>query len=157
MDKIQFERIIVRNYEAWVCAKILINDIPLLDIVCNYEKAHIAHDDGYEPSYEHCCAGELYKQIDKALTSKKKTKIYLLVCSCMVAECTSFDVYLHETQKYVIMSGFHNYRLAHKKEHNDIDYSKFGKYTFDKLQFMSELDKFKLFSHENSLNWDSQE
>ena len=157
MDKIQFERIIVRNHAAWVCSKILINDIPLLDIVHNYEKEHISYDKGYEPLYEYCCAGELYEQIDKALAAKKKTKIYLLVCTCMEAGCDSFNAYIHETNKYIILSGFQNYRLADKKEHNDIDYSKFGKYTFDKSQFMSELEKFKLFSHEYRIDWNSQE
>jgi len=103
------------------------------------------------------CAGELYEQIDNALASKKKTKIYMLVCSCMEAGCDSFEAYLHETKKYIIMSEFYNYRYAKKKKYNDIDYSKFGKYTFDKAQFMLELEKFKLFSHEYRIDWDSQE
>lgn len=157
MDKIQFERIIVRNHAAWVCAKILINGIPLLDTVCNYEKAHISYDQDYESSYEYCCAGELYEQIDNALESKKKTKIYLLVCDCMEAGCNSFHAYLHETKKYIVLSGFYNYRFAKKKKHNDIDYSKFGKYRFDKAQFRSEFEKFKLFSHEYRIDWNSQE
>jgi len=157
MDKIQFERIIVRNYAAWVCAKIIINDIPLLDIVCSYDKSHISFDKDYEPLYEYCCAGELYEQIKKALAAKKKARIYLLVCSCMVAECDSFDAYIHEKKRHIVLSGFQNYRLAQKKERNDIDYSNFGKYTFEKAQFMSELEKFKQFSHEYRIDWDSQE
>ena len=159
MDKIQFERIIVRNYAAWICAKILINDIPLLETVCDYEKSHISYDKGYEPSYQHCCAGELYAQIDKALTAKKKTKIYLLVCVCMEAGCDSVEAYLHETKNHIILSGLHNYRYAKKKQHNDIDYSQFGKYKFDKLQFMTEVEKLKAFSPPDKcyIDWDSPE
>ena len=115
MDKIRFERIIVRNYAAHVCAKIYINDIPFLDTVCEYEKKHISYDKGYEPGYEYCCAAELYEQIDKALATKKKTKIYLLVCGCMIEGCNSFESYIHETKKHIILSRFHNYRFAEKK------------------------------------------
>jgi len=157
MDKIRFERMIVRNYDAWVCAKVLINDIPLLDIVSSYEKANISYDNDYESSYQYCSAGDLYEQIDKALTAKKKTKIYVLVCTCMIEGCNSFEAYLHETKKYIVLRGFHNYRYARKKEHNDIDYSKFGKYTFDKAQFMAELGNFKKFSHEYHVDWDYKE
>ena len=88
MDTIRFERIIVRNWAAWVCAKIVINDIPLLDTVRTYEKAHISYDKGYDSGYEYCCAAELYEQIDKALTKKKKTKIVsvrkALIINCCV-------------------------------------------------------------------------
>ena len=157
IDKIRFERIIVRNYAAHACAKIFINDMPFLDTVCEYEKKHISYDKGYEPGYEHCCAAELYEQIDKALATKKKTKIYLLVCGCMVEGCNSFEAYIHETKKHVILSGFRNYRFAEKKEYNDIDYSKFGEYVFGKSQFMAEMEKLKSFSHEWQIDWDSQE
>jgi hypothetical protein len=159
MDTIQFERITVRNYAVWVCAKILINGIPLLDTVCNYEKAHISYDKAYEPSYQHSCAVELYNQIHEALTAKKKTQVYLLVCTCMEAGCNSIDAYLHETEKSIVLSGFQNYRFAKKKEYNDIDYTAFGTYRFDKVQFMSEVEKLKTFSpsDKNCLDWDSPE
>lgn len=157
MDTIRFERIIVRNYSAWVCAKILINDVPLLDIVCNYEKEHISNDKNYKPSYQHCCAGELYEQIEKALAAERKTKIHLLVCTCMIAGCNSFDACIHETELYIILSKLQNYRFVRKKQYNDINYSRFGKYIFDKSQFMSELEKFKAFSHEYTIDWDSPE
>ena len=157
MDIIKFERIIVRNYAAWVCVKMLINDIPLLDIVYNYGKEHISFDKEYEPFYQYCPAVELYEQIDKSIVSKKKTKIYLLTCVCMEAVCQSFSAYLHENKNHIVLSRFQNDRLAHKNEHNDIDYSKFVKYTFDKTQFMSEFEKFKFFSHEYRIDWDSPE
>ena len=159
MDKILFERIIVRNDRAWICAKILINEIPLIDIVYNYEKAHISHNKNYKPSYEYDCAVELYSQIKNAFAAKKKSKICLLVCTCMEAGCNSFKAYIHETKNSVVLSGFQNPRFTKKKNYNDIDYTKFDKYQFDKLQFMSELAKLKTFapSGEYSIPWGAQE
>jgi hypothetical protein len=159
MDKIQFERIIVMNYNVWICAKILINGEPLLETVENYEKAHISYESGYALFYQYCCAGELREQLEKALAAKMKTKIYLLVCSCMCAECNSIEAYLEETENSIILSGLHNYRFAREKQHNDVDYSELGGYEFDKSQFMSELEKLATFSPPNrwTIDWNSPE
>jgi hypothetical protein len=159
MDKIHFERIIVRNHAAWICAKTFINDMPLFELVCDYEKSHISFEHDYKTEYEYECAGAIYTSVTDSLLKKVKSEICLLVCTCMVEGCKSFTADIYESEPYIIFDNFRNWRLQEIKSYNDIDYSQFGTFTFDKKQFYGELENLKTFSPLDNyrIAWDSTE
>ena len=139
MDILSFEKVIVEcSGDEYICAKIAINDMPLLEKVAAIELPY-ATAEGH-PSiagkYNHQQSDSLYKQLTgEMFDNQDDLQVALLTCDCFEDGCWSLQAECNDSEKEVVWRNFsHNHR-------GKWDYSALGEFHFEKNQYIEELLK----------------
>jgi hypothetical protein len=105
MDTIRFKSVVIDPIDNLldceeVCAVTVINNIPLLDIVTEYESPFIGENAG---GYEYQFADELYKYIYISdIDFLEDRRIGLLICGCLCEGCWPFYVRMESKGDQII-------------------------------------------------------
>ena len=151
MDRLSFKKEIVRfGYsEKAVCAKIFINDIPLLDIVKEYELPYAKQygQENIAGGYMSIYARYLFELLTgKAKSDEYGNEIPVLICDdCGTEGCWDLLMTVMDERADVIWTHFHNpHRSFPDSAGGYWNYDAFPSYRFDKEQYriaIRELEK----------------
>ena len=143
MDTLSFEKETVEFLgQEYICAKIVINGIPLLERVTPIELPY-ARAEGHPDNagaYNHQQSELLYKQlIGEWLYYPDAPQVALLTCLCFDDGCWSLQAECKESEEDVVWRKFfHNHR-------DEWDYSALSEFHFEKNQYNEELLKLREF------------
>ncbi|WP_434035701.1 hypothetical protein [Formosa sp. 4Alg 33] len=127
-------------------AKIMIDGIDLIELLSEFETP-LAKKEGspnIAGQYEGLNPTTLYKNLlnleDSSNSEDNKSDI--LDCECGVWGCWSFMTKVEVVNAKIIWTDFEQLHRG-KESHNYWDYSQFGPFVFDKVEYYSELEKIK--------------
>lgn len=146
-DTIKFEREVIKwgNEELeLVCARIIINDTPLIETVRTHELPYAKkynHENiagGYICNY----AEYLHKLLSGGQKSQEyEDEIPILICQCGCEGCWDFLVTVEENETSVIWKNLHNPRRSSPDSPGGFwDYSSFPSFCFDKKQYQDSIN-----------------
>jgi len=151
MDTIVFSKIIVRTDDypnGYSCAKIAINDKPLLDMAKEYEMNFLRGTEKEDMAgcYEYNFVISLYKELFHCKYKSDENRIYALICGgCLCDECWPFNADVEIEKEYVVWKNLHNHWLANKPGYA-VNYADFPIFRFDTHQYMQAVEVLKSFA-----------
>jgi hypothetical protein len=152
VDILRIERESVKfpDGKTFVCARILINDIPLRDMVREYELpfARKCNQESIAGSYVSALAIDLYDLLTgKEKLSKSNGAIPVLTCVCGCVGCWDLLVEVEENDSQVIWKNIHNpHRSSPTSPRGFWDYGNFPTFHFHKEQYADVIDQLRGFA-----------
>ena len=146
-DTIKFEREIVKwgnEEKEMICAKIIINDTPLIETVRAYELPFAK-----KYNHENIAGGYIYnyaEYLHKLLTGEQTSQEYeneipILICQCGCEGCWDFLVTIKESETSVTWTSFHNPRRSSPNSPGGFwDYGNLSSFYFDKTQYLEAIN-----------------
>ena len=127
-----------------LCAKILINNVPLIDIVQEYELKYAKkHNNKYLAGgymYDH--PEELYHRLNNYV--KLFNYAPVLICECGCEGCADLTVVVEGSENAITWKNFDNPNKSNiDRPGGFCDYKDFPTFHFDKKQYYDEIDKLK--------------
>ncbi|HYF04256.1 MAG TPA: hypothetical protein VEC36_12815 [Patescibacteria group bacterium] len=144
MDKIEFK---VENIKAngfqYKSVRIFVNDIDIIDLLKELELTFTGSKD-IAGSYEGLSPDTLYKHLtnpDK-YDIDENGKVAILDCKCGGLGCWPMKIKISYFDNQVIWKEFEQPHRS-SRSNNFWNYSKFGPFTFDQIEYSQQLEKLK--------------
>jgi hypothetical protein len=153
MDTVRFAK--YYHEFAWappggvLCAEIILNGIPLVDIVAEYSKKYMVETRDKEAvrNYAYNYADTLYYQLTDAEGQRlPRNRFNPMICTCGEAGCSALDMTIGESEDEITWSNGQDRKLANLKALCHIDYSKFPVFYFSKDKYWEAVDDLKSFA-----------